>query len=313
MSKVFSMGECLIDFMPLNNNSYEAKPGGAPANVAACVAKLGGTGCYLGRVSTDMFGDFLMESMNNVNIKLDYVKRDKEHKTALAFVTLKNGERSFSFYRDNTADLNFSAEDIDSYIFEKGDILHFCSLGLSSVLSRKAHARAVMQMEKVGGIVSFDLNMRENLWHTRNDMLDAINGFIAYPDILKLSDDELIIMCPNCNDEKKNIEKLFSIADNCKIIIVTKGADGATAYNREMQYFSVPAISGVIVDTTGAGDSFIGAILYKLSIGQADLTLEGIKKALNFAVATSTLVCRKKGAMNSMPSLKDVNELLNIQ
>ena len=305
MSKVVSMGECLIDFIPSSETEYKANPGGAPANVCACVSKLGGEGYYLGRVSTDSFGGFLMDEMEKSGIRLDYVTRDDIHKTTLAFVTLKNGERSFSFYRDDTADLNFDAQDVNSNMFSKGDILHFCSLGLASSTSRKAHAKAIMLAEKNGGIVSFDVNMRETLWPSRKEMLDAIVGFMPYADIIKMSQEELAILSP-----EEDIKRIFAIADKASLMFITKGEEGSTVYSRDLNNYSVVAHKCDVVDTTGAGDAYIGAILYKLSKGEAELSVENMKDAMQFASVVSSLVCSSKGALASMPTLQKVKEIL---
>ena len=314
MKKVIAMGESLIDFMPVGENEFAAKPGGAPANVCACVSRLGGKGYYLGRMATDTFASFLKDEMKKCDINLEYVVDDPKAKTALAFVTLKNGERSFSFYRDDTADLRFAPEDIKSGMLQKGDVLHFGSLGLGSTSSRKAHAKAIMQAESVGAIVSFDINIRENLWSSRKEMLDAIVGFLPYADIIKMSDDELAIMCGregiSWGTEKEDIKSIFAISDKASLIVLTKGENGATVYDRDLNNYSVQAIKGNVVDTTGAGDSFIGSILYLLSLGEANLSVNGMKKAMEFATKVSAIVCSKKGAMNAMPTKNQVNNFI---
>ena len=308
------MGEVLIDFMPTGEYAFQAKPGGAPANVCACVSRLGGKGFYLGRMATDAFASFLKDEMQKCDIDLSFVTEDKKAKTALAFVTLKNGERFFSFYRDNTADLLFSPEDVKPDILERGDVLHFGSLGLGSLSSRKAHAKAIMQAENKGAIVSFDINIRENLWSSRKEMLDAIVGFLPYADIVKMSDDELAIMCGrdgiSPKTEKEDIKSMFAISDKATLIVLTKGERGATVYDRTLNSYSVDAIKGNVVDTTGAGDSFIGAILFLLTNNKAELSVNGMKNALKFATAVSSIVCSEKGAMNAMPKINEVIEYI---
>ena len=314
MKKVITMGEVLIDFMPTGEYAFQAKPGGAPANVCACVSRLGGKGFYLGRMATDTFASFLKDEMQKCDIDLSFVTEDEKAKTALAFVTLKNGERSFAFYRDNTADLLFAPEDVKADMLERGDVLHFGSLGLGSLSSRKAHAKAIMQAENKGAIVSFDINIRENLWASRKEMLDAIVGFLPYADIVKMSDDELAIMCGrddiSPNTENEDIKSMFAISDKATLIVLTKGDKGATVYDRELNSYSVDAIKGNIVDTTGAGDSFIGAILFMLTNSKAELSVNGMKNALKFATAVSSIVCSEKGAMNAMPKYNEVIEYI---
>ncbi|MGN0743699.1 MAG: PfkB family carbohydrate kinase, partial [Christensenellales bacterium] len=138
MAKVVCIGECIVDMMP-SKDGYIPNAGGAPCNVCACIAKLDGKGCYLGKLGGDEYADFLLEQIKSSGIDCRFVVQDKALKTALAFVDVdENGDRRFTFFRDNTADLNLSDTDVPDDLFDKGDILHFCSLGLT-VESEKAH------------------------------------------------------------------------------------------------------------------------------------------------------------------------------
>ena len=164
MGTLFSIGEVLIDFIPLQIGSalkdvvsFERSPGGAPANVAASVAKLGGVSSIISKVGEDAFGEFLEEQLKAVGVCTDKLLKTNEANTALAFVSLReDGERDFSFYRNPSADLLFSVNEIGEDWFAKGDILHFCSVDLIESPMKSAHKKAIQQAQEKGCLISFD-------------------------------------------------------------------------------------------------------------------------------------------------------------
>lgn len=290
MSKIVCMGECLVDITP-TQNGYENRIGGAPYNVSACVARLGGEGYYLGKLGGDEYADFLLEKISQSGVKTDYISVDKSLKTALARITLdEKGDRSFSFFRDNTADLNLSVDDVVQGIVECGDVLHFCSVALQNK-SLIAHKKAIKQAKNAKAIISFDVNIRQNLWDSLDDCIEVICEFLPYANIVKVSKDELDLLClrgsehgettilsqdTNNVSEQEKVAKLFEIAQNAELVILTKGADGAVGYDRKLCAVFSPALKVEVKNTTGAGDNFIGAILHKLILDK--ITLENISK-----------------------------------
>ena len=314
MSKVVCIGECLIDFMPNSSEelSYTAKAGGAPSNVCACISKLGGNGYYLGKLSRDVFSRFLVANMKKYGVNTDYLVIDDRYPTALAFVTLdEHGDREFSFYRNNSADLMLDSSEIKEDMFDKGDILHFCSVGLVESPSKYAHLRSIELAKKAGAIISFDVNIRQNLWDNVENMKNTILEFMPYADIMKVTDDELKLLT-DISDEKEATKKFLSIAKNTKILLVTKGKYGVTVYDRELNSFDREAVDVKVVDTTGAGDCFIGCVLYNLSSGKADLTLEGMRETVDFASYGCGIVISSRGAMEAMPTHSDIENLKKI-
>lgn len=310
MSKVVCIGESLIDFMPTGEElTFQAKAGGAPSNVCAAIARLGGKGCYLGKLSEDIFSRFLLENMQKYGVNTDYTVIDKRYQTALAFVSLdKNGDREFNFYRNQSCDLMLDKSEIPSDIFDTGDILHFCSVGLVESPSKYAHIRAIELAKAAGATVSFDVNVRERLWDNVDNCIRTIKEFLPAADIVKVTDDELILLTQQ-KDEAEAVKTLLDISKNCKILVVTKGASGAVAYDRTGDSYFSPAADVKVVDTTGAGDCFIGCLLYKLSCKEASLTLQGISSAMDFAGLGCGVVIGKKGAIQSMPTQQDIEDL----
>lgn len=162
-AKLFSIGELLIDFIPQEKGrrlkdvfSFEKAPGGAPANVSASVAKYGAQSYLISKVGNDAFGDFLIETLENVGVETEYILRTSKANTGLAFVALSNeGERQFSFYRNPSADVLFEADEIDEEAFDTGDYLHFCSVDLVESPMKYAHYKAIEILKAKQGIISF--------------------------------------------------------------------------------------------------------------------------------------------------------------
>lgn len=314
MSKLICMGDCIIDFLPSapGELTYTAKAGGAPANVCAAVAKLGADAFYFGKLSNDNFGAFLLSELKKYGIRTDLTVVDGNFKTGLVFVDLyENGERDFFFYRDNPADANLEPDEVHSRFFEKGDVLHFCSISLMESPTKRAHRRAIDYARENGCLISFDVNVRMHLWKDAEKLKSAVYEFLPLADIIKVTDDEILLLT-GIKDEKEAVKALFGRADNAKIVFLTRGENGSAAYDRNLNCVDMPAKAFAVVDTTGAGDCFIGSIIYKLLNKEAALTVDGVKDAMSFAVNACALVISKKGGMNAMPALPEVAALSEV-
>ena len=320
MSKVISIGEALIDFIPhekgkelKNVDNFLRVPGGAPLNVVAAVCKLGGTGKMLTKLGEDAFGDIIIDTVKPLGVDVSGILRTKEANTALAFVSLKeDGERDFSFYRNPSADMLLTAEEIKEEDFISGDVLHFCSVSLIDAPIKKAHKKAIEYATKNNCIISFDPNIRLPLWETPEKCREAILEFIPMANILKVSDEELEFIT-GIKDENKALESLFT--GNVEVVIYTKGTNGADFITKKNTSFA-PSYKVKVEDTTGAGDSFIGAVLYKISSQNlslndlVNLSEEDKKEILVFANATAAVTVSKKGAIGALPTIEEVNEMI---
>jgi fructokinase len=321
MGKLYSIGEVLIDFIPHEKGvalkdvvSFERAPGGAPANVAAAVAKYGGKSAMISKLGYDAFGDFLIQKLEEAGVETDKVFRTGEANTALAFVSLKeDGERDFSFYRNPSADLLLTEDEIDASWFAAGDILHFCSVDLVESPMKQAHKKAIAAVAEAGGLVSFDPNVRLPLWKDAEDCRQAILEFLPSADLVKVSDEELPFIT-GIADEAGAIDSLF--VGKVKAVIYTKGAAGAELYvnGEKFQSRSYPVEA---VDTTGAGDAFIGGFLYQLLRLQANPTtvVEFLRKhqaeILRFANASGALTTTGKGAISALPTDEKIQALIS--
>lgn len=320
MGKLYSIGEVLIDFIPLQKGvalkdvlAFERAPGGAPANVAAAVAKYGQEAAMISKLGNDAFGDFLVEKLVEAGVETEKIYRTDDANTALAFVSLKeNGERDFSFYRNPSADLLLSKEEIEPTWFQAGDILHFCSVDLVESPMKQAHKKAIAAVSAEGGLVSFDPNVRLPLWENPEDCRKAILEFLPTADIVKVSDEELNFIT-GIQDESDAIQSLF--VGNVKAVIYTKGAAGADLILRN-QKFESSGYAVEAVDTTGAGDAFIGGFLYQLL--ELNANPENIEEVLRdhqasilqFANASGALTTTGKGAISALPNKRAVEVLI---
>lgn len=311
MNTLYAIGEMLIDFTAQETGAvgqavtFRKNAGGAPANVAVCVAKLGKTAHVITKLGKDPFGDFLCETLMREHVGAGYVFRTDRANTALAFVFRdERGERSFSFYRNPSADMLLDEEEVKDIPFERGDILHFCSVDLVDAPVKKAHIAAIRSARAAGALISFDPNLRYSLWKNANDLLATVHEFLPLADIVKVSEEELSDIT-GISDEKEAVKTLF--AGHVGLVLVTKGKAGASAYTAQNEATMPADKYSKVVDTTGAGDSFIGTVLYQLlGRGIQGLTREELKEILRRANRAATVVVSREGAIPAMPTGNEV-------
>ncbi|MBN3490923.1 carbohydrate kinase [Acholeplasma equirhinis] len=292
---IYSVGEILFDYIETKPNQYLKNPGGAPANVAVLIKRLKGASSFIGSISLDSDGNELFKLLKEEDIDLSFVKR-VSNPSMKAYVHLNQGERTFTFDRMDTADLNLSLESIKDIKF-KEDILHFCSLSLANEKNRLFHKTLIEAMKRSQGIVSFDVNLRLNLVYDLKEHKEIINEFLSHSDIVKLTDEEITILFSK--EEKKAVLELLN--QGVKIVLVSKGPNGATLYTKASE-LHIDAKKVEVIDTTGAGDAFIGAFLYKidlLKIRKEDLDSYDFNEILKYSVDIATKTVTKLGAISS--------------
>ena len=316
MKKVISIGEALIDFIPNQKGcelkdviGFERVAGGAPANVSAVVAKLGGKSNFISKLGRDAFGDHIIEVLKEANVNTDYVLRTDKANTGLAFVSLKeDGNRDFSFYRNPSADMLLEENEVKKEWFKDCHSLHFCSVDLIECPMKYAHKKAIEFALENKSIISFDPNVRLPLWKQPEDCRKAILEFLPLSNIVKISDEELEFIT-GIKDEKEALDSLLT--GDVKVIIYTKGTNGAEFITKERVIFS-PSFKVSAQDTTGAGDSFIGSLLYQVAEGEysleelVTLSEEKVQEILTFSNATAALTVCKKGAIGALPLKEEV-------
>lgn len=314
-----AIGEALIDFIPDRNGcdfndvtAFSPKVGGAPANVCAAFSILGGSSRMLTQLGSDPFGRKIIGELDRVGVDTSCISLTDEANTALAFVSLaQNGDRTFSFYRKPSADMLYKAESIKETYFDNVFALHFCSVSIGDFPMKQAHKHAIELMRERNGIVSFDPNLRFNLWDSRQALYEAVREFIPLSDIVKLSEDEVGFVTGE-NSIEKAAQQLFG--QGVKLVLYTCGSKGAYAFTKNVKAFS-PALKVSAVDTTGAGDGFTGAFLWSLRkmCSVPDelemLTENELIESLNFANRFCALSVQKKGAIASYPTLDEMQKI----
>lgn len=309
---VTALGEILIDFTFSGYNEdgmalFAQNPGGAPANVLAAVQKLGGKTAFIGKVGNDMHGNFLRNVLQSKNICCDGLLTDNNTFTTLAFVSLsENGERSFSFARKPGADTRLEENEVNYDIIKSSKVLHVGSLSLTDSPSREATLAALDFAKENNITVSYDPNYRAMLWKDEETAKKGMRSVLPYVDIIKISDEETGLLTDE-KDVKGAAKRLLRLGIKC--VIVTKGSEGAYILSQKGEA-EIKSKKVTVADTTGAGDSFMGGFLYKLTdanITPDELSDTELRKFGDFASSVAGFCVSKRGAINAMPSLEDLD------
>jgi fructokinase len=320
MNTTICFGEVLIDMLSNKlageqnqQESFTKFAGGAPANVSVAIAKLGGDAYFAGMLANDMFGDFLYQALKNEGVKTDYMRFTPSAKTALAFVSLdEDGDRTFEFYRDGSADLQFSPQDFGDNWFNDNVIFHFCSNTLTEQHIRDTTLYGVQQAKQAQCIVSFDINLRLNLWDSSDTPRNYILPLLPYCDVIKASKEELIYLA-----DEKTPEQFIqqTLSQGCQLFIVTDSSNPVIWYTQGgKQTYKPKKIN--MVDATAAGDAFVGGLLYQLSLQQLNSSSftalcadnDTLLNMIEFASLCGAHAASYKGAFTSLPSTQSLND-----
>lgn len=307
---VICLGEALIDFIPTDktNQIYHKSPGGAPANVAVGLARLGTESAFLGKVGDDSLGRFLKETLLSFGADCSHMILTNEAPTGLAMVEQQeNGERTFEFHVNPSADTLLDTKDIAPDIFEHKEILHIGSISLIHEPVKFATWKAIQLAQENGMLLSYDPNLRLSLWENAEVAKEIILSVMPFADIVKLSEDELEFLAGGAS-EQHMIE--FAKQHEIAILFITKGEQGCIGYCHS-GIVHVPAISVKAVDTTGAGDAFVSSMLHKLHQYQGELssiTKEELEEIAVFANTSGGMTASVKGAMSALPTEAEISE-----
>lgn len=312
---VCALGELLIDFTEngissQGNPIMEANPGGAPCNVLAMLCKQGYKTAFIGKIGDDIFGRQLRKTVEDIGINTEGLITDRSVNTTLAFVhTLDGGDREFSFYRNPGADMMLSESDINEKIIAESRVFHYGSLSMTNKMCESATKKAVAAAERYGALVSFDPNLRENLWDSLETAREKIEYGLSHCDILKISDNEIQWLTGE-SDFEIAVQEIRKKYTNISLLLLSLGRNGSRAYSKS-GYASVPIAAANTIETTGAGDTFCGAVLGKiLEYGMRDFSDSELKDMLVFANAAAGIVTERKGALKVMPTMSEIAEMI---
>ncbi|MGH8216066.1 MAG: carbohydrate kinase family protein [Rhodanobacteraceae bacterium] len=319
MNAVCCFGEALIDFHGVPSGAapvFTAHAGGAPANVSVAIARLGGRASFVGMFGRDMFGDLLLRELAAAGVDTSHARRTDAANTALAFVSHSpDGERDFSFYRPPSADLLFRDTDFDPAIFGAGTVFHAGSCSMTEPKSAATTLQGMTRACDAGAPVSFDMNLRPALWPRGTDPAPTIWRALELADFVKLSAEEVAFLAASTGGEDAAFARLWRA--HAKLVVVTDGNRAIRWFTREsageVRTFPVRA-----VDTTGAGDAFVGGCLYQfaksdldagaLTAFAADATR--LDAALRFAAACGALAVTRAGSFAAMPTRAEAEAFL---
>jgi fructokinase len=327
MKHIINLGEVLIDLIPstqvhLGETCYTPFPGGAIANVSVAIARLGGSSKFIGGVSDDEFGQLLVQELTDNNVDTQYIRVMNKVPTAIALVTLHaEGQRRFTFFRQETADSQLQAGDLDWSAWHDVAVCHVGGVLLSTEPARTATLAAMDYTHRVGSIVSLDVNVRPTLWASLADIHDTLAKAIKRTDILKLSAEEAAFVSeqsslPRDPHERSWLNTLGEalLEKGPRLVIITLGAEGALLLTANYRV-EVPARPVRPIDTTGAGDAFMGAALFKLvqqgcstpsdllALSENDLSDLG-----NFAAFVAGLSVTSYGGISSFPFIYEIKD-----
>jgi fructokinase len=311
---VVCFGDLLMDFVPTESGlafadlpTFKPVPGGAAANVAVGLAKLGKKSAFIGKVGDEPFGHVLIDTLRQEGVDVDAIRKDNRARTALAFVTLaKDGERNFMFYRHPSADMLFMPDEVDRGLIEHAPIFHFDSISLAAPQPRETALFAADQAKASGKLISYDVNLRLPLWSSADEARIGILDGMARADVVKLSDDELDFMTGS-----RSPDAVGGIwREGLRLIVLSLGAAGCIAITERGEQ-SIPSIEIEAVDTTGAGDGFVAGLLAGIS-EQPDLLDDdqAIAATCSFANIVGALTATKRGAIPSLPTREQVEGYL---
>lgn len=311
MYDVVALGELLIDFaqQSVDGDGYPtmaAHPGGAPGNFLAALNKYGARTAFLGKVGDDTFGRLLLGTLKGAGIETRGIVVDPAVFTTLAFVTFKDGDRSFSFARKPGADTMLRFDEVDLSLIDQAKVFHFGSLSLTGEPVRTATRQAVAYAREKGKLITYDPNLRLPLWDSQDQAREEILWGLRQADVVKISDEEVTFLW-NC-DEEEGARKLL---EECgvKLAMVTLGPKGCMLCNRKGSVtVSSPEVKPI--DTTGAGDIFGGSAVSRLlKLGKApeDLEPAELEQVARFASTAASLSTEYAGGI---PSIQEESVVL---
>lgn len=314
--RVVCLGEVLIDFVAVDSDlgsssTFIRAAGGAPANVAVALTRLGTPAAFAGKVSTDFFGRFLRETLDGEGVDLRALVEDRVARTPLAFVGSDgSGGRAFVFYHQGMADTRLDVDDllVARELIAHAKVFHFGSVTLAAEPSAGATLHAADNARRNGCLVSFDPNVRLEVWSSPERARETILEALPLADVVKISNDELEFLA-GTSDPAEACTKLR--AHGPRLVVVTLGADGCY-YDAGSVRGCVAGIPVTVVDTLGSGDAFVGGLLAGVAASD-DAGLDDkatLSRILRFANAVGAITATRYGAIPALPTRQEVEALL---
>ncbi|MCB1883133.1 MAG: fructokinase [Geminicoccaceae bacterium] len=315
MADVVCFGDLLIDFVPLESGlplgevaAFARAPGGAAANVAVGLARLGASSAFMGKVGDDPFGHYLADVLEKEGVDVAPLRFETRARTPLAFVSLRaDGERDFMFYKHPSADHFFAPDEIDRGAIEAARIFHYDALTMIKPFPRATAFAAIEAAKGAGLTLSFDVNLRLPLWEGDEAGARAVvKRAFGHADVVKMSEEELGFLTEG--DPSALVGELWH--EGLRLVVITQGGQGCTLVSPNGTAH-VPSIEVAPVDTTGAGDGFVAGLLKGLLDRPESLDDQGaLRDIARFANVVGAITTTGRGAIPSLPRREQVERLL---
>lgn len=312
---IITLGELLIDMFPAETgkrlsqvSAFIPKPGGAPANVAVAAARLGASTAFIGKVGQDFFGEFLRDELQRNRVDTRGLRFDADARTTLALIAQPNENNEYIFYRNPGADQRLRPDELDRELLASTRALHVGSVSLTDEPARSATFEAVRLAKQNDALISFDVNYRPALWRSSTEALAQILAILPHADLVKVNEHELELLTQTSEVEKGSA---LLFARGPKLVVVTLGAQGSYFHSASSKGFA-KGFPVKAIDSTGAGDSFVGALLTQLIKHDKQELDAHLPSALEFANAAGALTSTRRGAIPALPTAKEVRDFLQI-
>ena len=311
---VIALGELLVDFNALHSNDfdsvvYESNPGGAPCNVLAMLSNLQKRTAFIGKVGDDFLGHALQQRIVRMGISTEGLSKDKKRNTTLAFLNdSKTYPHQYLFYRNRTADMNLDEGDVDADMLSRTRIFHFGSLSFTHKRCRKATRKTIKAAKSKHRLISFDPNYRPVLWPGEEEARKWMLYGCSVCDILKVEASELAFITQQTTIQNgvDFLQKHYSIS----LILVTSGEAGSQAFMGNRKVYQEAFLTNRTIDTTGAGDTFLGCCLAYILEQGMELSDHQLQEMLFRANAAASLETTRKGAIRAMPTQAELEDYL---
>lgn len=319
MSKpdVTCIGEIIVDFVSTKKGvslsdapAFMKLPGGAPANLAVGLVRLGVPTAFIGRVGDDSFGQYLCNELRKIGVMSGGIVFDKQHKTRLAFVSLTpSGERFFEFWESQPADIQLRFSDVNLSTLRESKIIHISSFLLLKEPARSSLIQIISEFQGGECFISFDPNIRLNLWKTDTKAKMLMMKVIKFTHILRLNHQEASFLT-GLSDIEDSAKQLLQAGP--EIVVITRGERGCYFRTKKVDGYA-DGFSVDAVDTTGCGDGFLAGLLQGLlgnDLRIDELSKEELHDICRYANAVGALVATRPGAITALPDKESVKQFL---
>jgi fructokinase len=316
MPEAITLGELLIDFVSLDKDvsladlpTFAGAAGGAPANVAVGLARLGVSAGFIGKVGEDPFGEFLRRTLDAAGVDTQFLRLAGGTRTTLAFnATRSDGQKDICFYRNPGADILLTAEEISRDYLLSARLFHFGSVSLSRSPAREATIHAALIARQAGVLVSYDPNWRPTLWADRAEARGRLWEAMPLAHVVHCAEEEWEFIT-GTSDLEAGARTILQAGPH--LVVVTLGEHGCY-YDDGESRGRVPGFRVEVLDPLGAGDAFVAAMLSQLMYAPRGQQLPeaGLREIMTYANAAGALTCTRRGVIPALPTAEQLEQFL---